>query len=435
MKRRAFLGSSSTAVALALVGCGGGGGGAGASTSAESGDAAGGGSNYAGRLSSGEGGYPFGTRIDAYVAGTLPSNVSAAQMDSTIRSCYDAWKSVNMARADDIAAGGYVIRFGASTTVRTVSEGMGMGMLLTVLMAGHDPQAKTCFDGLFKVARARPAYGAGYPALMDWRVWMNGSSDEGWPASDGDMDIALALLMADRQWGSNGAINYLQEGIATINAIKGWFMYPDGRLRGYPRENTSRTSDFMIGHFRAYRKATGDTIWDAAVDKQIAILQSLQANHAPATGLVPDFCQFTNGAPAPMPGSNPGMGDGTITDSYYFANACRGPWRYGTDYVLSGDTRVQAICQKITRFIQADCGGNPAAISNGYKLNGEALNRNYSGESTIGPMLNAAMVDPAFQPFLNSLWSWNAGNFTTDYYDSELQLIPMIVASGNWWRP
>jgi len=33
------------------------------------------------------------------------------------------------------------------------------------------------------------------------------------------------------------------------------------------------------------------------------------------------------------------------------------------------------------------------------------------------------------------LWSWTVNNFTTDYYDSELMLIPMIVASGNWWNP
>lgn len=36
---------------------------------------------------------------------------------------------------------------------------------------------------------------------------------------------------------------------------------------------------------------------------------------------------------------------------------------------------------------------------------------------------------------MNTLWRTNSENFTTDYYDSELQLIPLIVASGNWWNP
>jgi hypothetical protein len=50
-------------------------------------------------------------------------------------------------------------------------------------------------------------------------------------------------------------------------------------------------------------------------------------------------------------------------------------------------------------------------------------------------MIGGALVDGAHQEFLNSLWNWTANNLSRDYYDSELQLLPMIVASGNWWTP
>ena len=71
-----------------------------------------------------------------------------------------------------------------------------------------------------------------------------------------------------------------------------------------------------------------------------------------------------------------------------------------------------------------------------YQLNGSAVGSNrYHAESIVGPLLCGAMVDSSHQSFLNSLWTSNTTQFTTDYYDSELQLIPMIVASGNWWRP
>jgi hypothetical protein len=37
---------------------------------------------------------------------------------------------------------------------------------------------------------------------------------------------------------------------------------------------------------------------------------------------------------------------------------------------------------------------------------------------------------------LNTLFSANTGTgFSTLYYQGELQLLPLIVASGNWWRP
>jgi hypothetical protein len=42
-------------------------------------------------------------------------------------------------------------------------------------------------------------------------------------------------------------------------------------------------------------------------------------------------------------------------------------------------------------------------------------------------------VDSRFQGFLDTMWNWNAKNLTTGYYDSEIQLLSLVVASGNWW--
>ncbi len=38
-------------------------------------------------------------------------------------------------------------------------------------------------------------------------------------ATDGDLDIAYALLLADVQWGSAAAVNYRQEAERTLEAI------------------------------------------------------------------------------------------------------------------------------------------------------------------------------------------------------------------------
>ena len=53
----------------------------------------------------------------------------------------------------------------------------------------------------------------------------------------------------------------------------------------------------------------------------------------------------------------------------------------------------------------------------------------------MGPAMAGCLADAAHQGFLDTLWTAHAANFTTDYYDSELQLLPMLVASGNWWNP
>jgi endoglucanase len=443
MRRRLFIQSSSAAIALSLVGCGGGGGGgtdsATASSSALASDT---GFPIGSSPSAASGsGYPFGARLDRYIGGILPTNANNAQMDSAVAGCYDAWKARAIVGVPSVP-GGKAVRFN-SPDYLAVSEGMGYGMLITVLMAGHDAEARAIFDGLLTTVRARPAlgivqyFGGSAHSLMDWRLKSDGTSGDaanlGANAMDGDLDIAMALLMADRQWGSGGKWNYKQEAVNTINALKICNMKDDGATMGTPSPNNNRTSDYMIGHFRAFKKATGDALWDRAVDRAHALVDRMQTVYSPSTGLLPDFVINTDTAnPEPSHGF---IGDGTPTEGDFYSNAQRDPWRFGTDFVLSGDTRWKDVCNKMVTFLKADCGGDPARLGDGYHLDGTPFERRYPPRGIIGPLLCGAMVDPAHQDFLNTLWSWNVNNFTTDYYDSELMLIPMIVASGNWWNP
>ena len=467
MRRRIFLQGGSSSIALALAGCGG--GESGTSLTA-AGDATGDTSvALAARPASrpatgttttspqsapadaGGSGYPFGSRKDLvggrYPYGIAPSVASAATMDARVKSCYEAWKGANLKKSPTFTANAgiyagrtiadaYHVRF-PGTAYATVSEGISYGMLITVLMAGHDPQARTYFDGLFKTARGRPAYGhinAGKPAavyLHEWRLAMNmGSAGDGWNATDGDLDIAMALLMAHRQWGSTGAINYRDEAIKTINAMKTINFAPTGEPRGPQRENT-RTSDHMIGHFRAFRKATGDAFWDKAIDRCHALITGIIRTHSPVAKLQPGFIMDCTSQPVPSPGN---LIEGPY-EGIYDGNAVRNPWRWGCDYLYSGDARWRQITHDITTTIKNDCGGNPFTVGGIYNLNGTPNGGRYFAEIVVGPLMVGCMVDPSHQTFLNTLWTANTDNFTTDYYDSELQLIPLIVASGNWWNP
>lgn len=464
MRRRIFLQSGSAAFALALAGCGGGGGGGAAAGSDEA--AATGGSSATGASTAtgagavpksansaanvlqstaaptSEAAYPFGARLDGYAAGIVPSNANATQMDSMLRNYYDAWKAHSIVDVPTVP-NGKAVRFGEHPSFLAVSEGLGYGMLIAVLMAGHDPQARALFDGLLTTVRARPAkgmikwFGSEARYLMDWRLNMDGTSSEpddlGANAMDGDLDIAMALLMAHRQWGSAGGWNYLQEGLATIGAIRNINMKEDGATKGLPSANNNRTSDYMIGHFRAFAKATGDKFWDKAVDRAYKLIDRMQKVYSPGAGLMPDFVINTDSEhPEPSRGY---IGDGTATEGFFHANAQRNPWRFGTDYVLTGDERWKDVCNKLVNFIKADCGGDPARMATGYHLDGTAMERSYAPTAMIGPMICGAMVDPSHQAFLDALWNYTASHFTTSYYDSELQMLPMIVASGNWWTP
>jgi endo-1,4-beta-D-glucanase Y len=444
MRRRVFIQSGSAALALALAGCGGGGGGGVGESPAE---AAIDGSEVAGSpqaapAGSAEGAYPFGSRLNPYAAGIKPTSATPLEMDTTIRSAYDAWKARSIVDVPTVP-GGKAVKFGSSADYLMVSEGAGYGMLLAVLMAGHDAGARSLFDGLLTTVRARPAkgmmqyFGDQARYLMDWRLKMDGTSsdwdDKGANAMDGDLDIAMALLMAHRQWGSGLGWDYRQEALNTIEALKQIDMKPDGATKGLPSADNNRTSDYMVGHFRAFAKATGDSFWNKAVDRAYQLIHHIQSVYAPGTGLMPDFIINTHSSnPEPSKGY---IGDGTPTEGFFYANALRNPWRFGSDYVLSGDDRWKDVNNKLVSFIKEDCGGDPTRIALGYHLDGTPTERSYAPRATIACMIGGAIVDGAHQEFLNSLWTYTANNLSRDYYDSELQLLPMIVASGNWWTP
>ena len=460
MKRRLFIFSAPAVFAITATGCGGGGGGGSADaaplarpvsdavdfaaqsasstvsvpvtapaaimtpTTAETVTPAGGVS------------YPFGSRKTKYVAGIAPTE-STASMDTVLAKHYDAWKAAAVISADSVVQGGKVVKFSGDSYL-VVSEGMGYGMLLSVLFAGHDPNARALFDGLLSVVRARPAYAItpydpNGKYLMDWRLNLDGTSaGEGWNAMDGDLDIALALLMADRQWGSTGTWNYRQEALNSIGALHSWNLKNDGSTKGLRNANNNRTSDYMVGHFRAFHKATGDKVWDRAIDKAYKLLDRMQTVYSPGVGLMPDFVIDTHTAsPAPSTGY---IGDGNDKEGHYWWNACRNPWRLSSDFVLSGDARFSQVTGRMIDFFKSTSAGNPANIGSGYTLAGAKL-ADYASPSFVGPICAGACVDTRFQSFLDATWKWNVANLTTGYYDGELQLISLTVASGNWWQP
>ncbi|MEJ6021035.1 glycosyl hydrolase family 8 [Ramlibacter sp. PS4R-6] len=453
MRRRQILSSLPAAAALTLVGCGGGGGGGSTASAASGGTPTGStgvvetttpqtgttgstgtpATTTGGTTTASGSGYAFGSRKTPYAAGILPSQSNAA-MDAMLTAHYDRWKAARVVAADSIVAGGYAVKF-SDATFLCVSEGMGYGMLLAVLFAGHDPNAQQLFDGLLAVVRTRYAYGnATYDALgkylMDWRLYANGASGgEGWNAVDGDLDVAMALLMADRQWGSGGKWNYLQEAKNTIAAIKAICMRSDGTTKGLRTADVSRTSDYMVGHFRAFAKATGDSFWNTAIDRSYALATLMQTTFSSA-GLMPDFIVGTDTAtPIPSPGFR---GDGNANEDRYWWNACRNPWRFSSDYLLSGDARWKTVTARMIDFFRSSSGGDPMNIGTGYYLNGTMAT---GGQSPAyhGPICAGACIDAQYRPFLDAMWTWNAKNLITGYYDGELQLLSLVVASGNWW--
>jgi endo-1,4-beta-D-glucanase Y len=385
--------------------------------------------------------HPFASHPLAYTAGTIhPSHVGQATLDQATRDFYDAWKAQYLKQG--CGAGRYYVATATRPGNLTVSEGHGYGMVLAALMAGHDPDAQTEFDGLFHYFRDHPTATHGH--LMSWYQNTSCADAQGNDsATDGDLDIAFALLLADKQWGSCGAINYLAEAQQVIADVKDGeadasTRYPllgdwatPGDATYYP---STRSSDFMLDHFRSYQAATGDTAWTGMIDRVYQIVDAIQTNYSPTTGLLSDFIKNPLASPQPVaPNFLEGPNDGA-----YDYNACRDPWRLATDYLVSGDARAKTAVQRINVWIRGATAGDPSTIKSGYKLNGTmSSGADYLSMAFVAPLGVGAMVDAANQGWLNAVWNTVVGTPITaeGYYENSLKLLAMIVMSGNWWAP
>lgn len=370
--------------------------------------------------------------------GALRPSGSADAANAVVAQQYDAWKS----RYVKTACGSRKrhVEFAPDGATMAVSEGTGFGMLLAALMAGHDAEAQTLFDDLYRFARSFPSARSAY--LMGWNVQRDCRMIAGWgdgSATDGDLDIAYALVLADRQWGSSGEINYAAEATATIAAIKRWNVHPslyhvvlgDWALGDSSRAMGTRTSDQIPAFFRVFATATDDATWRIVRDRSYQIVAALQANYAPSTGLLPDFAIGLDGAPGP---ANAGFLEGD-NDGKYAWNAVRDPWRLSLDALQTGDARAKDAVTRISRWLRSSTGGDAEKTRGPYALDGRPL-VDYSSLAFAAPFAVAVAAAGEDQAFLDALWNRLKNRaIGGGYYEDALKMLSMIALTGNWWDP
>jgi len=385
--------------------------------------------------------HPFGSHPLSYAAGAIrPNHLPQAALDQATRDFYDAWKARYLRQT--CGTGRYVVVARTRRGNLTVSEAHGYGMLLAALMAGHDPDARRIFDGMFVFFKEHPSIVT--PSLMAWYQRTSCASAEGSDsATDGDLDIAYALLLADRQWGSCGPIDYAAEAAALLAGIASGEVDPTGsylRLGDWtqPAEPqyyaATRSSDFMPGHLRSFAAVTGMPAWTTILDHTYGVFDALQTTYSPATGLLPDFIADPLGSPMPVA---PHFLEGPNDGAYDF-NACRDPWRLASDFVISGEPRARTLVQRLTTWLRGATGDNPANIRAGYQLDGTpSPGADYLSLAFVAPLGVGAMVDASNQAWLNALWDLVVATplEAGEYYENTLKLLSMIVMSGNWWAP
>ena len=268
---------------------------------------------------------------------------------------------------------------------------------------------------------------------MNWEINPQGTAASGTgAASDGDEDMAFALVMADKKWGGRGSLadSYLAIAKRQIGLIwtyevdhaMGDVLTPGDQFGGAAIINISY---FAPAYYRVFGQVTGNTTdWNKVVDSSYRVLQATlnDANGNSSNGLVPAWS-----TPGGVPMAPPGKPTNHQLDS------CRTPFRIAQDFCWFGDARAQAYLSRISGFY---AGIGATRLVDGYALNGNpAPNTGLALAAFVGPAGVGAMATPAFPALRNDAYAAVASlTLLGDslYYNESWTVLSLLMMTGRF---
>ncbi|MBN1129817.1 MAG: hypothetical protein JXA71_12560, partial [Chitinispirillaceae bacterium] len=266
--------------------------------------------------------------------------IRAAAPASDIQTVYDQWRN------DYYEESGSEARIKWDDKSKTVSEGIGYGMLIMVCMDNAENNTRDKFNKLWSYYKKwRNTHG-----VMNWKI--NGFSNvEGQNgATDAELDAAAALILAHRQWGDE---QYRSDARELIGKIWDFEVNADRYIKPGDMWDTKKNPSYFSTGALEFFKTVDSHDWDAVIRNSYALLKKV-ANAS--SGLVPDWCSQ----------------DGNTQEGEFGYDAVRTPWRIAWAYAWYGHSDAREINAKMASWIVSSTGSNPAAIKAGYTRSGSA---------------------------------------------------------------
>ncbi|WP_440237560.1 glycosyl hydrolase family 8, partial [Cytophaga sp.] len=366
---------------------------------------------------------PFGSKIAAsaspYAYGIVPTNLPTGAYtpaSNLYGKSQDAYNAYNTWKSTYVQACGSQYRVLFDDGSSTVSEGIGYGMLLAAYAAD-----KALFDGLWAYYKAN-SNGNG---LMNWKMSGCTGTAGSNGATDADLDAAMALIVASKQWpSSTSPYTYSTEATTLITAIKTYEIHNtsyqaingDGWGMGSTCRNPSYQAPAYYRQF-ATQVSSQATTWNNAVTAAYTLLN---ANRNTTTGLVSNWSD-PSGAPNSCNGSNE-----------YGYDACRNPWRMAVDVLWTGNSTAQTnFCVPIASYVNgkgASGAGGPVAQSGG----SGTVNATFVSTYAAG----ICGATSTYQTIMNSMYTKTVGTVdASGYFGNTLRVISLFVQTGNFWNP
>ena len=314
----------------------------------------------------------------------------------------------------------------------TVSEAIAYGMMIMVYMSSTQSDHQSEFDKLWATWKNHSMGGTGG---MNWRIGEGGGDGS---ATDADVDAALALIMASKQWNDN---KYLE----AAKTLIGWMSTNDidGNNSVKPGSNWNdafNPSYGTLANFELFAKVSSDNKWNLVKTKAG---QDLLACQNSQTGLVSDWCDWNSHQPVNTRASvaqddSPG----------FFDDAARTPWRMAWAYYWYNNSDAKKFNAKIHSWMYEETQGTASNINSGYYPDGTKSTKrdNFTSSTFSGGLGLAAASDETDvgKAFMGSVYkalsnktscatASTCGGSTPGekYYPATLNILYLLLMTGN----
>jgi len=346
--------------------------------------------------------YPFPQNVK-YPYGNMTSVIS----NEFVKNWYDNWKKKYLQRCNSS------VRPGVDPLSKSLVEAQGFSMVAVAYMGDKD-----LFDSLYAYYKSKQTNeGCG---LMGWKVNGCDNFEDRGSATDGDIDVACALIVADWQWPDAW---YREKAKELINTLKKMIVTCNDKLAVYPGCGNGRPwggcdetdiSYYTPAFFRYFAEVSGDQSWTKLAD-DTHLIRDAAANSS--TGLVPDWQSVSGRAGA---GSRKG---------YFSFDAIRAPYKQTMDFIWHGNQKAENWAKKLTTWAY---GYGVKKIVDGFNLNGTSAGSNHNmaavGSMAVAAMANTEDVLDAFAKEVITL--------KDDYwYSGYLGNLYLLALTGNMWTP
>lgn len=289
-----------------------------------------------------------------------------------------------------------------------VSEGIGYGMLMMVYFSDNTTSYQTQFDKLWAFYKA----GVNEHGLMNWSFGgLNPSNNKANAATDAEMDVAAALIMASYQFGDE---KYLTEARTLLKNVKQYEFEENGLHKPGDAWNDKKNPSYIApAYYRLFAKVDTEnaTFWNTtAMDANYALLEANSAEYS--TGLFDNWSDSK----------------GKGLDGNYGYDAARTPWRLAQDFYWFDESKAKTMLDKLGTWVSSKAAKD---IRGNINRNGSVENWAAHNSTFVATLMTSLVTDASRQGKLDEFWSEAVSLGEEAYFEQSLKILCGLLVSGN----